>query len=182
MRMHIFDKTIYSQLLQKARRSTREIAGKEICGLIVDTGYHLSFVLIRNTSSRVGSFVLSRFDVRRVAAATKVLGQEIVGTFHSHPVAPAKPSKSDIQNAVDDSLMFIFDCIGKEGRLWRIKRRKANPLTFYFLQDAMAIAPDKLESSVCHKKVLQQRLAKVEAGKGEFLTLAQLKKRLVKHL
>jgi [CysO sulfur-carrier protein]-S-L-cysteine hydrolase len=153
MRMHIVDKTIYSQLLQKARRSTRKIPGTEICGLMVNTGYHLSFVSIRNVSSHVGSFVLSRSDVRRVAAAVKILGQEIVGTFHSHPVAPATPSESDIQNAVDNSLMFIFDCIGKEGRLWRIKRRKANLLTFHFLQDAMGIAPDKLKSPSWHKKI-----------------------------
>ena len=38
----------------------------------------------------------------------------------------------------------------------------------------------KMGSPAWHKKVLQQRLAKVEAGKGEFLTLAQLKKRLAK--
>ena len=182
MRMHIFDKTSYSQLLQKARRSTREIAGTEICGLIVDMGYHLSFVSMRNVASHVGSFVLSCSDVRRVVAAAKILGQEIVGTFHSHPVAPAKPGKSDIQNAVDDSLMLIFDCIGKEGRLWRIKKRKANPLTFRFLQDVLVAKPDKSESPGWHKKVLRQRFAKVEAGKGEFLMIAQLKKRLAKNL
>jgi Putative addiction module component len=45
---------------------------------------------------------------------------------------------------------------------------------------SMSVAPEKLESPGWHKKVLQQRLAKVEAGKGEFLTLAQLKKRLAK--
>lgn len=45
---------------------------------------------------------------------------------------------------------------------------------------SMSAAPDKLESPGWHKKVLHHRLAKVEAGKGEFLTLAQLKKRLAK--
>ena len=45
---------------------------------------------------------------------------------------------------------------------------------------SMAAKPEKLESPGWHKKVLQQRLANVEAGKGEFLTLAQLKKRLAK--
>ena len=44
----------------------------------------------------------------------------------------------------------------------------------------MAAKSEKLESPGWHKKVLQQRLTKVEAGKGEFLTLAQLKKRLQK--
>ena len=45
---------------------------------------------------------------------------------------------------------------------------------------SMSAAPDKLESPSWHKKVLQQRLAKISAGKSEFLTLTQLKKRLAK--
>ena len=45
---------------------------------------------------------------------------------------------------------------------------------------SMADEPEKLESPGWHKKVLTRRLAKVEAGKGEFLTIAQLKKRLAK--
>jgi len=45
---------------------------------------------------------------------------------------------------------------------------------------SMDAAPDKLESPGWHKKILARRLAKVEAGKGEFLTVAQLKKRLAK--
>ncbi|MGA2853228.1 MAG: addiction module protein [Verrucomicrobiota bacterium] len=48
------------------------------------------------------------------------------------------------------------------------------------LWHSMAAEPDKLESPGWHKKILERRLAKVEAGKGEFLTLAQLKKRLAK--
>jgi hypothetical protein len=43
---------------------------------------------------------------------------------------------------------------------------------------SMPAAPGKLESPGWHKKILAKRLAKVEAGKGEFLTLTQLKKRL----
>jgi putative addiction module component (TIGR02574 family) len=45
---------------------------------------------------------------------------------------------------------------------------------------SMSDTPAKLESPAWHKKILARRLAKVEAGKGEFLTLAQLKKRLTK--
>jgi hypothetical protein len=43
---------------------------------------------------------------------------------------------------------------------------------------AMPAEPDKLESPGWHKKILARRLAKVQASKGEFLTLTQLKKRL----
>jgi putative addiction module component (TIGR02574 family) len=45
---------------------------------------------------------------------------------------------------------------------------------------SMASNPKTVESPAWHKKVLEQRLAKVEAGKGEFLTVTQLKKRLAR--
>ena len=52
--------------------------------------------------------------------------------------------------------------------------------TMELLWRSMAAAPDKVKSPDWHKKILAKRLAKIEAGKGEFLTLAQLKKRLAK--
>jgi len=131
-KLHIFDKVQFNKFLREARRLSRELLGTEICGLIIDTGHQLSFVQTRNVSPRVGSFALSRPDVRRIVAAAKVLGQEVVGTFHSHPVADAVPGKSDVEHAVDDSLMFIFDCAGRDGRLWKIKGGKARPLNFDF--------------------------------------------------
>lgn len=130
--MHRFVKTHYTKLLRQACRSAHEAAGTEICGLIVDTGLHLSFVQTRNVSRRVGSFVLSRLDVRRIVAAVKILGQEVVGTFHSHPVGVATPGRTDIMHAEDDSLMFIFDCTERKGRLWKIKAGRARPLPFTF--------------------------------------------------
>jgi putative addiction module component (TIGR02574 family) len=45
---------------------------------------------------------------------------------------------------------------------------------------SMAAEPDKLESPAWHKRILEKRLAKVEAGKGRFFTVSQLKKRLAK--
>jgi proteasome lid subunit RPN8/RPN11 len=130
--MHVFDGGQYRRLLSEAREASRQRVGAEICGLIIDTGSHLTLVRIRNVSRRVGSFVLSRPDVRRVVSAARVLGQQVVGTFHSHPVALAEPGASDIEHAVDDSLMFIFDCTGRRGRLWRIRDRKARELRYGF--------------------------------------------------
>jgi proteasome lid subunit RPN8/RPN11 len=62
----------------------------------------------------------------------KILDQEAVGTFHSHPVGVAVPGSSDIKYAVDDSLMFIFDCTDKKGKLWRIRNGRAQSVKFYF--------------------------------------------------
>lgn len=45
---------------------------------------------------------------------------------------------------------------------------------------SIASGPEQPASPDWHKKVLAKRLAKVAAGKGEFLTIAQLKRRLAK--
>lgn len=45
---------------------------------------------------------------------------------------------------------------------------------------SLARTPDKVPSPDWHENVIASRLAKVEAGEGEFLTIAQLKERLQK--
>ena len=50
--------------------------------------------------------------------------------------------------------------------------------TMELLWRSVSGEPEKLKSPAWHKDVLAQRLAKVKAGKGRFLTLAQLKQRL----
>lgn len=45
---------------------------------------------------------------------------------------------------------------------------------------SMSAEPDKVASPAWHKTILQKRLSRVESGKGEFLTLTQLKKRLAR--
>jgi putative addiction module component (TIGR02574 family) len=45
---------------------------------------------------------------------------------------------------------------------------------------SLSTRPGKMESPAWHKKVLAKRLAKLESGKAEFLTITQLKKRLAK--
>ena len=135
--MHVFLKSEFGRFLREAVRVARRAPGTEICGLLVDTGLHLSFVQTRNASTREGSFAFSAPEVRRIVAATKLLGQEVVGTFHSHPVGVPIPGESDIAHAVDDSLMFLFDCIGRQGRLWRIRGGRAHPQAFGFVHPSL---------------------------------------------
>lgn len=130
--MHLFDKRQYRAMLKEARRVAQD--GTEVCGMIVDTGAHLSLVPVKNVSRRPGSFVLSAQDVRRIVRAAEVLGQNVVGTFHSHPAYFAKPGPSDIASAPDGSLLLILDCIGNEGALWRVKSERSRQLKFGFVQ------------------------------------------------
>ena len=48
------------------------------------------------------------------------------------------------------------------------------------LWQSLSSDPGRVESPHWHQTVLETRLAKVEAGKGKFLTIDQLKKRLAK--
>jgi putative addiction module component (TIGR02574 family) len=48
------------------------------------------------------------------------------------------------------------------------------------LWESISASPDKLPSPAWHGEVLKERLAKVKAGKGSFLTIQQLKARLAK--
>jgi proteasome lid subunit RPN8/RPN11 len=130
--MYLFDKGQYQKFLREACDAAYRNPGTEICGLIIDTGLHLKFIQTRNCSRKAGSFILSKFDVRKIVAAAKTLDLEVVGTFHSHPAGLAVPGNSDIKYAVDDSLMFIFDCCDKTGNLWRIQKGRARKMKFGF--------------------------------------------------
>ena len=52
--------------------------------------------------------------------------------------------------------------------------------TMELIWQSLAADAERVESPHWHKTVLESRLAKVEAGKGKFLTIEQLRKRLVK--
>lgn len=52
--------------------------------------------------------------------------------------------------------------------------------TMELIWKSLSDNPEQLDSPHWHKTVLESRLAKVEAGKGKFLTLSQLRKRLAK--
>lgn len=52
--------------------------------------------------------------------------------------------------------------------------------TMELLWKSISQKSEQVHSPEWHGKILRKRLAKVESGKGDFLTLAQLKQRLSK--
>ena len=124
-------KSDYRSRLREACAAAR--TGAEICGLLVDCGRAASLVPVRNVARRNGGFRFSVRDVRRICAAADLLGCEVVGTYHSHPVGLATPGHSDLLSAVDDSFLLIFDCMDRKAQLWKISRGAANPSKFRLL-------------------------------------------------
>jgi proteasome lid subunit RPN8/RPN11 len=107
-----------------------ESNGSEVCGLILDNGSFFELVQVRNKTRRGGGFSFYFADVRAIRKWAALCDHEIVGTFHSHPVGLSTPGPSDLRSAVDDSLMLIFDVIGRSAQLWYIKDAASKQLDF----------------------------------------------------
>jgi proteasome lid subunit RPN8/RPN11 len=95
--------------------------GLEICGLLIDNGYFTELVKVNNKIKRGGSFAFYVNEIRLMQKAVRLMGHEIIGTFHSHPLYIDEPSDSDIQNALDDSFMLIIDVTERKIGFWYIK-------------------------------------------------------------
>jgi proteasome lid subunit RPN8/RPN11 len=115
------------KIIREAIEAAKE-NGSEICGLLVDNGYFIEIIQTRNRIKRGGGYAFYTNEVKSIHAAAKKLGHQIVGTFHSHPLYIASPSESDIENAVDDSIMLIIDVLDKKTGLWHIKNLKKREL------------------------------------------------------
>jgi proteasome lid subunit RPN8/RPN11 len=131
-------KMLYSSLVfaSKQARQAAKDNGREICGLLINNGYFIELVHVRNKCKTGGGFAFYVNEIRAIKKMTLVLNHEIIGTFHSHPVGLAEPGKSDIYYAVNDSLMLIFDVFGKKYALWHIQDKKAKPVQFDIIEEA----------------------------------------------
>jgi proteasome lid subunit RPN8/RPN11 len=103
---------------------------REVCGLLIDNGHFLQLRETRNISKREGSFQLDMREIRSIEKAADKLNLEVVGTFHSHIVWFAKPGEADIEGAENDSLMLLVDSMDKDIKLWRVKNKRAYPLSY----------------------------------------------------
>jgi desampylase len=113
------------ELHRRALRAQRTDQ-REVCGVLVcDSNLRLKLHFLQNRSTRSGRFEMDSPDLVAVRNCAKLSGNEVVGTFHSHPISDAVPSSSDLRRARLNSLLLIYDVCGREIRLWRVKRNRA---------------------------------------------------------
>ena len=115
----------------RARRLAKEF--REVCGLLVDHGDVVALIETRNKRRRAGSFWIHPTDWKKIEAAAKTLGSEVIGTFHSHVVADPVPGPGDIRGAWEGHAMVIIDAWTGELRAWRIRGKRAYRLRHRFL-------------------------------------------------
>jgi proteasome lid subunit RPN8/RPN11 len=124
-----FLKTQFKEI-QIAARNAAKLNGREVCGLILDNGYFLELVQVRNKTQRGGGFSYYYNEIRAIEKMARTFKHRVVGGFHSHPVGLPVPGPSDVKYALDDDVMLIFDVLGRTAKLWRIKKEKARELQF----------------------------------------------------
>ena len=107
--------------------------GREICGLIIDTGYSLDLKQVQNKSKRGGRFAFYVNAVKGFEKAVSLLNYHIVGTFHSHPYYIAEPAGNDLTGSEDGELMLVIDCLNSQARLWRIQHGSPKSVKYELL-------------------------------------------------
>jgi proteasome lid subunit RPN8/RPN11 len=108
--------------------------GFEICGLLVDNGYFIELIKVKNAGRRGGGFRFGPNEIKFIQKAARKMNHKIIGTFHSHPTYIAAPSDSDLTYAVDHSFLLIIDVMGKEVKLWYIANQKKKEVEFELIK------------------------------------------------
>ena len=98
---------------------------KEVCGVLAsDENGRLELRFLTNRSQCAGRFRIARADYFRAREAIRRAGKRALGTFHSHPISEAIPSRGDLAKATLNSFCLIYDVCGREPRLWKIVKRR----------------------------------------------------------
>jgi len=106
------DDAVRRAVLAAARR-------REICGLLVDNGYFLELVFLRNKSRMPNKCTFYFGEVRAIEKACRKMGHRIIGTFHSLPSSSAEIGDDRIENGVEGSLLFVISSTEKRATLWQ---------------------------------------------------------------
>jgi len=97
---------------------------KEVCGVLAsDENGRLELRFLTNRSQRAGRFTIARADYFGAREAIRQMGKRVLGTFHSHPISEAIPSRGDLARTALNSFFLIYDVCGREPRLWKIVKR-----------------------------------------------------------
>lgn len=102
----------------------QEQGDQEVCGvLLADAAGNLKLRFLPNISHQPYCHTMSAASIRNVARC--VAGRmTVIGSFHSHPIGEAKPSRGDIQNGFYKGVELIYDVCGQNVAVWRLKRNR----------------------------------------------------------
>jgi len=114
----------------------RFCAPEEACGfLATDTEGRLRFAYcLTNVEASPTRFTVEPTEHFRALQHAESRGWELGGVFHSHPVGPAFPSKTDIESALEPDWLYVIVGLGRpeggpEVRAFRISHGRVEEVS-----------------------------------------------------
>jgi proteasome lid subunit RPN8/RPN11 len=109
------DSAIIARILYQAR-----ISDREVCGALVGDSQAVreAWPLVNQSPRAEVSFLIPAHEVLRVGKEADASGLVVVGFYHSHPHGSAKPSPSDLEQAVPGYIYLIV--AGADVRAWQL--------------------------------------------------------------
>jgi proteasome lid subunit RPN8/RPN11 len=96
----------------------------EICGVIVlSNDDRIELLFLNNISTKSYHYELEIELVNKLEQDIESDGKKILGTFHSHPISEAIPSKGDLENGFYNGVEMIYDVCGREIKLWCLSNK-----------------------------------------------------------
>ena len=120
------DDAVKRAVLAAARR-------REICGLLIDNGYFLELIFMRNKSRMPNKCAFYFGEVRTMEKACKKVGHRVIGTFHSFPSSSAEMGDDRIENGVEGSLLLVISSTEKKATLWQTEEGQVKQVPFTLL-------------------------------------------------
>ncbi len=114
-----------AELSRELVRVARAALPQEACGLLLGVDGRVRAIHpARNRAGAEGGrrFELHPVDLMRAEERARERGWSLLAVYHSHPEAPAVPSRSDLEGALPGCLQLILSLRGgrpTDLRLWR---------------------------------------------------------------
>ncbi len=102
-------------VLDHIRRHGEDTYPEECCGFLIgrlregrNEVVSARRAINRNDDRREDRYVIAPEDYRRADRAARREGLDIVGMYHSHPDHPARPSKTDLEQATFPGYTYVI--------------------------------------------------------------------------
>jgi proteasome lid subunit RPN8/RPN11 len=96
------DVVLASGVVSAIRTHARDTYPNECCGALIGSGRHVTSIVALPNTTEEGPrrrFLVRPLEYQEAEASAARAGGQLLGFYHSHPDAPARPSEYDLDHA-----------------------------------------------------------------------------------
>jgi proteasome lid subunit RPN8/RPN11 len=100
--------TVDANMLDLVIRHAQEAYPKEGCGLIAGTLTGQRFIPVRNVSDSPNAYEMDPQELIDALRNIRTANEQLIAIYHSHPNAPARPSRHDVDRAYYPDAAYLI--------------------------------------------------------------------------